>query len=376
VSCREDSSVCNQFQYGYCDSLHPGLERTPYCASGCITDSDCGSGSVCVCDDPRSPTGGACYPAGCNTDLECGESLCATYYAVCGDIGFACLSAADECTTSDDCEMGFYCMVETNLSRRVCSNGTCGRPFLVHEQARVAPLTRNGSWRSAERLVPQTEHLTAAERASLAAHWSYLGQLEHASIAAFARFSLQLLALGAPPELVEDCTQALADETAHTKLCFDLAGAYAGRAVGPGPLDVSGSLDSSSLVEVVDLVLVEGCFGETGAALEAYEAAEGAADPVIAAVYARIAADEQRHAELAFRFMRWALERGGDRVAERIAACIATPPANSAATRDVTLPCLRALLSAGPRTFGAGSVIALRAFGADTERADCRFGLG
>jgi hypothetical protein len=106
-----------------------------------------------------------------------------------------------------------------------------------------------------------------------------MGQMEHASIAAFARFSLQLLSLGAPPDLVEASTRALADETAHTKLCFELASAYAGRALGPGKLDVENSLAVTSLLDVVELVIAEGCFGETVAALEAREAADAAADP-------------------------------------------------------------------------------------------------
>ncbi|HEY6080394.1 MAG TPA: ferritin-like domain-containing protein, partial [Polyangiaceae bacterium] len=172
------------------------------------------------------------------------------------------------------------------------------------------------------------------------------GRMEHASIAAFARFSLQLLSLGAPPELVDSCTQALADETAHTKLCFRIASAYAGRALGPGPLDIQRSLEQSSLAQIVELVIAEGCFGETSAALDALEAAQNASDPVIAASYARIATDEQRHAELAFRFVRWALERGDESVPDAVRSAVLTPPSSHAGARQVTLPCLRALLSA------------------------------
>jgi hypothetical protein len=167
--------------------------------------------------------------------------------------------------------------------------------------------------------------------------------MEHASIAAFARFSLQLLSLGAPAELVEACTQALADETVHTKLCFGIASAYAGRSIGPGPLDVSGSLGVTSLTDVVDLVIAEGCFGETSAALEALEAAEEAPDPVIAAAYAQIARDEQRHAELAFRFVRWALARDRSAVSERIEAALHSELGQSHPARSVAVPCLWAL---------------------------------
>ena len=153
-----------------------------------------------------------------------------------------------------------------------------------------------------------------------------LGQMEHASIAAFARFSLQLLALGAPPSLVESCTQALADETTHTKLCFAIASAYAGHALSPGALDVERCLEASSLLDVVDLVLVEGCVGETVAALTALECADAECDPAIRAVYARIARDEQSHAELAFGFVRWALERDPAGVRERIALALLALP--------------------------------------------------
>ncbi len=53
----------------------------------------------------------------------------------------------------------------------------------------------------------------------------------------------------------------------------------------------------------------EGCVGETVAALEAAELAEHVADPVLRSALTRIAADEQRHAELAFRFVEWALSK-------------------------------------------------------------------
>jgi hypothetical protein len=107
-------------------------------------------------------------------------------------------------------------------------------------------------------------------------------------------------------------------------------------------------LSVTSLADIVELVIEEGCFGETAAALDALAAAETASDPVIGRAYAKIAADEQRHAELAFRFLRWALGRGGANVAARIAGMIAAPPSSHLAARDVTLPCLGALLAAQP----------------------------
>jgi len=342
--CGSAGETCSEFQYGYC--VNGG--STHYCASGCVTDADCGSGSVCVCESADSPTGGRCAPADCKTDKDCGTGLCATYDLVCGGTGFACQSAKDACVSSDDCTSGI-CNYQPHSDlpaslHRYCDNAACGRPFLVHNEARVAPVTRSAAWRGSERLKPCVEHLTDSERASLAAHWTKLGQLEHASIAAFARFQLQLLALGAPPDLVEGCTRALADETAHTKLCFELASAYAGRAVGPGPLDIEGSLTPTSLGDVVDLVIAEGCFGETGAALEALEAADGASDPVIVAAYAQIAADEQRHAELGFRFVRWAIQQDVQ-MAARVRSALVAPRDLPRAVVEVVETCLYALLA-------------------------------
>jgi hypothetical protein len=131
--------------------------------------------------------------------------------------------------------------------------------------------------------------------------------MEHASIAAFARFTLQLLALGAPAELVVDCQKAQADELEHAELAFALARAYLGHPVGPGPIDIGGALEGVSLEAVVELAFVEGCVGETVAALEAAEGAAHCADRFVRESLERIARDERRHAELAWQFVAWAL---------------------------------------------------------------------
>jgi len=126
--------------------------------------------------------------------------------------------------------------------------------------------------------------------------------------------------------------------------CFRIASVYAARALGPGPLDISGSLDVTSLADIVDLVIAEGCFGETGAALEALQAAAMATDPVIVAAYEKIARDEQRHAELAFRFVRWALEQDAPAVQERIQAVLDSEFGQAHEARSVAEPCLSALI--------------------------------
>ena len=64
----------------------------------------------------------------------------------------------------------------------------------------------------------------------------------------------------------------------------------------------------------------EGCIGETLAALEATEAAANATDPAVRAVLVQIAADEERHALLAFRYVAWAIAGGGEELSAVVAA--------------------------------------------------------
>jgi hypothetical protein len=160
--------------------------------------------------------------------------------------------------------------------------------------------------------------------------------MEHASIAAFARFVLQLLALGAPPGLVEGAQRAMEDETRHARLAFGLASAYAGADIGPGRFAVHGSLEAMDLRSIVATTFAEGCIGETVAALEATEALEHMRDrdPAVAAVLATIAADEARHAELAWRSVAWMVSAFGRAARDALADALAD--ARRAALADET----------------------------------------
>jgi hypothetical protein len=149
--------------------------------------------------------------------------------------------------------------------------------------------------------------LSRSVRSRLAQRWTEAAQMEHASIAAFSRFVLQLLALGAPPELVADAQRAMQDETRHAQLAFGLASAYAGADIGPGPLATGACLDAMDLRSIIATTFAEGCIGETVATLEASEALEHLQDrdPAVAAVLETVATDEARHAELAWRSVAW-----------------------------------------------------------------------
>lgn len=173
-------------------------------------------------------------------------------------------------------------------------------------------LPTRDDWRS---LKSSRDTLPEAARQAIAEHWTRSAMMEHASVAAFSRFSLQLLAVGAPPSLIEDAHRAALDEIKHAELCFSLATLYAGRSIGPGPLPVDErALTGWDLVSIAVGTVEEGCVGETIAALEAEAAAELARDDAVRAVQLRIYEDESRHAELAWRFVRWAAHIGGEPV--------------------------------------------------------------
>jgi hypothetical protein len=291
------------------------------CVAGCVSDEDCAAGSICACGDPV----GYCTPAACATDADCGPGLlctavsageCARPQYCVGD--FACQKPTDQCRQASDCGPKESCIsTETGRACIGTGGGICGRPFLIDGEPRHAPLAAyDAGWTAGE--APAVDALDPTSRRALAEHWSKNGLMEHASVAAFARFTLELLALGAPASLVRDAQQALGDEIAHAELCFDLATAYAGHAIQPGPLPMAGALDHHGFDDIVERAIAEACIGETIAAVEAAEAREHAADPEVRRVLERIAADETRHAALGFKFLRWALSGVAPAVHERL----------------------------------------------------------
>jgi hypothetical protein len=189
-----------------------------------------------------------------------------------------------------------------------------GRPYLVEGRARVAGARRGaGSHGWTDGGSPSLTALAPGDRAALAAAWTRDALMEHASVASFARFSLALLAVGAPADLVELANRAALDEVRHARLCFALASAYAGEDIAPGPFPIAGAQPVSLVALAIDTV-AEGCIGETTAAVIAAEQLARAKDTAVQAALAEIVVDEARHAELAWRTVAWALRVGGDDV--------------------------------------------------------------
>lgn len=191
----------------------------------------------------------------------------------------------------------------------------CGRPLVMTANGapRVARAVRTDA---GPREAAMPSPLGHALRTALRDAWLADAQLEHASIASFVRFTLELLAVGAPPELVTDAQRAGLDESAHAKACFALAQHHDPEHASyeAGPLDLAGFTLRTSLAEAAAAAVEEACCGETLAALALARAAASCTDPRVQATLARLAEDEARHAELGYRFVAWALRTGDDDV--------------------------------------------------------------
>ena len=112
--------------------------------------------------------------------------------------------------------------------------------------------------------------------------------------------------------LLAAAARAGADEIEHAKLCFGRARAFDGLELGPNALPIARvAPPPATLGALAAETLRDGCADEIAAALLAAEGRERTDDARSREVLAILADDEERHAELAFRIVAFALERGG-----------------------------------------------------------------
>ena len=122
--------------------------------------------------------------------------------------------------------------------------------------------------------------------------------LEHVSVTAFTELAAQLRSLGAPAPLIERCEAAALDERRHV----DLLVALGARRPEQSP---AAAAPETSVLEIALHNASEGCASETWAALLARHQAEHASTAAQRQAFAEIAADEARHADLAWALHDW-----------------------------------------------------------------------
>lgn len=193
-------------------------------------------------------------------------------------------------------------------------------PARRHGEKAAPRWRRDVGWLEDELPVPRIDALSYGARRALAKAWCHDALVAHAAVASRSRFALELLAVGAPSSFVAQTQRAAYDGVRHARACFQLATAYAGEPVGPGPLPFARAVAiSDDLARVAMRAVVEGCVGETLAAITAAERLEHATDPAVRRTLERIARDGARHAELGWCTVAWAVHRGGSRVRSAVA---------------------------------------------------------
>jgi len=169
--------------------------------------------------------------------------------------------------------------------------------------------------------------------------------LEAASVDAFRALGRDLHALGAPRRLRRAASRAARDERRHARRMRSLARRHG--AVVPAP-EVRPPTAAPTLAKVAAHNAAEGCVRETFGALVARFQAASAGDRELASAMARIAADEARHAALAWEIDAWARRRLGPEERERLDRAredavrelfsAALRPAPAALIRSIGLP--------------------------------------
>lgn len=179
-----------------------------------------------------------------------------------------------------------------------------GRPYSVDGKALLANIIPSDDW--PQRLPIPCAELSAKERGFLRKEWTLMAQQEHASIASFARFVLQIISLGAPPDLIQQSNRAMQDELLHAKLVFGIASALAGKNIGVGEMNM-GEPQQLTKAEILESVILEGCIVETITVAQMSAAQNFCSIQSIRGVLYKIVEDESRHAALAWQFVQWML---------------------------------------------------------------------
>jgi hypothetical protein len=183
--------------------------------------------------------------------------------------------------------------------------------------------------------------LVASYRVGLDARARWLAELatlEEASVTAFRRLRAELRGQRAPRSLLRTVSRATADERKHARATKRLARVEGARLLAPRVEPLAGG--PQDLEAIARENAIEGCVGETWGALVAAVQARDAAEPQVRALFARIARDELRHAELAFRVHAFAMARLPKGARGRVEAARAAAAARLVRAPLATAPAL------------------------------------
>jgi hypothetical protein len=184
------------------------------------------------------------------------------------------------------------------------------------------------------------EHATSTDAA--ARHWLYMAQEEYESIAAFSELALDLMAAGAPVELVTRCHEAALEEARHTAICLDVASRLSGRTgeiAIPSQVRVARSRPRWRRALLVRLAVesyVDGWVGEASSARVLAQLARASNDSQMGDSLRLLAREEMRHAALGEDIVRWCKGEGGPLVEHALLLAQKRMAKSSASSAEAT----------------------------------------
>lgn len=199
------------------------------------------------------------------------------------------------------------------------------------------PLTRDGVMVRPGFAAPLA-HIASAEDRAVRDHFAGSAQLEYSSVWTFLRLASELMAAGAPAELIAAALDAADDEVRHAELCAHAAGDIALVPLAPAMAQARFTRRSTrALALLAAEAWREGCLNETAAAEEARLAAGEADDAARRAMLASIAGDETRHAELSWKVLAWIFSIAPAVASQAVAAAAPGGPVREEPAHDRAL---------------------------------------
>ena len=143
--------------------------------------------------------------------------------------------------------------------------------------------------------------------------WLKQGLAEHASIASFSRFSLDLISLGAPSFLIELVHKGTLDEIRHSKIAFDVANIFLSaigdednnKCINPSKIQSHNIQIDGNCQRILNDLINGGCFNELISALQSVTDAINLKSNKL---LHSIALDETKHCSLAWIAMIWIIQ--------------------------------------------------------------------
>ena len=176
--------------------------------------------------------------------------------------------------------------------------------------------------------------------------WKEIGLAAHVLVSAPAEFAAQLLRLGAPLPLLHGAARAMLEESALAQRCLALADPATESDVllspAPGAPARGGARRDAEEVDVGAVVLGtlrRGCIAATVDCVCAREALEYCRDDKSREVLTQLGCTRAREAQLAWRFLAWALRSAQRDLADQVRVTILTalrtlPPPTSPGERE------------------------------------------